>query len=73
MSGADAAGPAPYEAEYFCANPDCVLHRREGDEGVRGHGNWAILDDGRVASRSRYGSLMLCDGCGRAALAGEPR
>ena len=73
MSGADAAGPAPYEAEYFCANPACVLHRREGDAGVRGHGNWAILDDGRVASRSRYGSLMLCDGCGRAALAGEPR
>jgi hypothetical protein len=73
LSGSDEPTPAPFEAEYFCANPSCVLHRRQGDVGVRGHGNWAILDDGRVASRSRYGAVILCDACGRAALASLPR
>jgi hypothetical protein len=56
---------AVFAAEYFCANPACELHRREGDAGIEGHGNWAILADGRIASRSRYGSEMLCDRCGR--------
>lgn len=73
MSGPDEPRQAPFEAEYFCANASCVLHRREGDAGVRGHGNWAILDDGRVASRSRYGAVILCDACGRAALAATSR
>ena len=51
--------------EYFCANPACVLHVRESDDSVRGHGNWASLPDGRIASRSRCGDLMLCDACAR--------
>lgn len=68
--------PAPIRivegGDYFCANPACVLHVREGDPGVRGHGNWARLPDGREASRSRFGAVMLCDACGRAALAADP-
>ncbi len=51
--------------DYFCANPACVLHVREGDVGVHGRGNWAKLPAGRWASRSRYGELMLCNDCGR--------
>ena len=58
--------------DYFCANPACVLHVREGDGGVRGRGNWAVFADGRTASRSRYGDRMLCDECGRAWLRAMP-
>jgi len=48
----------------FCANPECVLHVRAGDTGVRGAGNWAVLPDGRIVGRSRYHGLLLCDICG---------
>ena len=65
----DAAALVLSAGDYFCANPDCVLHVREGDPGVHGRGNWAMFD-GRTASRSRYGERMLCDECGRASLAG---
>lgn len=55
---------------YFCANPACELHVRTRDPGVEGQGNWATLEGGRIASRSRYGDRMLCDRCGRAWLQG---
>jgi hypothetical protein len=58
--------------EYFCANPACPLHVREADPSVSGHGNWARFADGRIASRSRYGELMLCDVCGRHWLQSHP-
>ena len=61
----------PTGGDYFCANPRCVLHVREGDVGVHGRGNWAQLPHGRWASRSRYGEVMLCNDCGRAWLAGD--
>jgi len=67
--------PAPLilaGGDYFCANPRCALHVREGDAGVRGRGNWAQLPGGRWASRSRYGALMLCNDCGRDRLSAPP-
>ena len=60
----DSAEATEYGA-YFCANPDCELHVRAGDAGVRGIGNWARLPDGRTVGRSRYLDQMLCDRCGR--------
>lgn len=61
----------PGGGDYFCANPACELHVREGDPGVRGRGNWAVLAGGRHASRARYGNWSLCDACGRAWLGGR--
>ena len=48
---------------YFCDNPDCRLHVREGDSHVRGSGNWATLPEGIIVGRSRTGAFMLCDEC----------
>ena len=52
--------------EPFCSNPDCILHVRSGDAGVRGCGNWAALADGTIIGRGIYHGLYLCDPCGRA-------
>jgi hypothetical protein len=54
--------------DWFCENPDCLLHVRAGDPGVMGQGNWAELPDGRWAGRGRYLGRMLCDFCGRATI-----
>ncbi len=56
-----------FECSYpFCANPDCLLHVRAGDSGVKGFGNWAIMPDGRTIGRGIYHGVFLCDVCGRA-------
>ena len=57
--------------EFFCANPDCVLHVCRADPGVHGSGEWAVRPDGIRTSRSLYGQRMLCDLCGRAWVAGR--
>lgn len=49
--------------EPFCSNPSCHLHVRNGDAGVTGDGNWAIVD-GRTFGRGRFEGKMLCDLCG---------
>lgn len=58
-----------HSSHPFCANPDCQLHVRAGDDGVKGFGNWAVMPDGRTVGRSRYYGLLLCDVCGHALLA----
>jgi hypothetical protein len=51
--------------EPFCSNQSCHLHVRDGDAGVTGEGNWALVD-GLVFGRGRYNGKMLCDRCGAA-------
>jgi hypothetical protein len=49
----------------FCGNPQCALHVRAGDQGVRGAGNWAVLADGRIIGRVLCGGIYMCDTCAR--------
>ncbi len=56
------------DEQPFCANPQCRLHVRPGEPGVSGFGNWAQIDEVLVG-RGRYDGRMLCDLCGRTALA----
>jgi len=56
--------------ELFCGNPACKvgLHVHVGTPGVDGAGNWAVLPEGIVVGRGRYGEVYICDLCGRARL-----
>jgi hypothetical protein len=57
---------ATVHGEWFCANPQCVLHVRVGGPAVRGSGGeWAVRPDAVVTSRAMYAGRMLCDICGR--------
>jgi hypothetical protein len=58
---------AVFNDEPFCSNQSCHLHVRNGDAGVTGDGNWALVD-GLVFGRGRYDGKMLCDHCGAASV-----
>ncbi len=46
----------------ICANPGCALHVRRVDaQVVEGGGNRALLTDGCLFGRGRYGQLLPCD------------
>lgn len=61
-----------FELDFpFCANPQCELHVRAGDPGVRGFGNWAQLSDGRIIGRNFHRDGFLCDTCYRSVAANE--
>lgn len=62
-------GEESIDANLFCSNAKCELHRQAGTAGVMGTGNWAVLADGRIIGRGIYGTVVLCDVCGRASLA----
>jgi hypothetical protein len=56
----------------FCGNPECELHVCVGGPGVKGIGNWAILENGHMTGRGLYGTTFLCDECGRRLLKDLP-
>jgi hypothetical protein len=66
-TGAGTVAPmAPDRTDWFCCNPECVLHVAMHDESVEGIGDWATRPDGIVTGRGLYFGEILCDLCGRA-------
>ncbi len=55
----------PDRTDWFCGNPECVLHVSTDDPRVEGHGDWATRPDGIVTGRGVYYGEVLCDLCGR--------
>ena len=49
----------------FCGNPECELLVCVGGPEVQGIGNWAVLENGHMTGRGLYGTMFLCDECGR--------